>query len=159
MHTPARPFILIGRRRQERGVTMRIREVHCDVISWMDAVTAWLTTVGANGRQSRKQGDATRIDSLRCKTHRVVRPTAREHLVEKVRTSEGHNQDPLPTDTRETSTQRLLHGSLVHPRNTYHTSLRVRRRALDRIHPLIYPRLNQLAVPSVDTNDSGAVPG
>ena len=36
-----------------------------------------------------------------------------------MRTSEGHNQDPLPADAQETNTQRLLHESLVRPRNYY----------------------------------------
>ena len=136
MHISTRPFTLIGRRRQERGVAMWIREVHRDVISWTDTISAWPTTMGADGRQSGNRGDATRIDSMRSKTHRVVRAIARGHLTGKVLTSEGHNQDPLLTDARETNTQRLLHGSLVRPRNMYYTSLRVRR-VPDGIHPLV----------------------
>ena len=50
--------------------------------------------------------------------------------------SENHNRNTLLTDVQETNTQRLLCESLVHPSNTYHTSLRVRR-VLDRIHPLV----------------------
>ena len=62
---------------------MWIGEIHRDVISWMYTISVWPTTMGTNGRQSRKQGDTTIIDSLRSKTHRVIQAIAQEHLTGK----------------------------------------------------------------------------
>ena len=62
---------------------MRTREVHGQTVLSVYPGNDVANDCGADGWQSRKQGNATRIDSLRSKTHRVVRAVAQEHLVEK----------------------------------------------------------------------------
>ena len=89
-----------------------------------------LPAMEADGLQPRKQGGATRIDSLRCKSRIIDWAIAEE------RAYQSHNQNPLPTDVQETKTRRLLRGPFIHPSNTHHTSRQVCH-ILDRIRSLV----------------------